>query len=257
LTVAERTIRIWSVVPAFRARVAPGEGDWTADGARVMVFGVGSSGKARRTDGDGAAQRASPATVALLFLGVGSIAVCGLCGGAMYVFQPHVSEDPADVRALMDELLTVDIPAAPAAVAFEPRGTINWNVAFMLSLRGAYYETQDEELDGLLMFLEVSGASLEKPQVRSHVDRVLRERSDGRIQLAPGGRSEVRRLPVRGVPCEFAFETGTNTASGDSYRLVTGTVPGRGGSEVLIALRIRQSPEWSDRIVEQLIESIE
>ena len=155
-------------------------------------------------------------------------------------------------------MLSVSLPVEPGsgAVVFKPRGTIEWNIAFMIALRGAYFETQDEELDGLLMFLEVSGSSLDKPEVREHVDRVLRERSDGRIQLTPGGEREVRLLRVRGLPSEFTFESGANAATGDAYRLVSGIVVGNNGGEVLIALRIKNVAPWDDAIAVRMIESI-
>jgi hypothetical protein len=223
-----------------------------------MVFGIGSSAKANRRAVGASAEPNSPATAVLLFLGIGSIAIVGLCGGLFYFLQPHVSEDPADVRTLMDELLVISIPTEPdaAPVVFEPRGTIRWNIAFMMSLRGAYYETQDDQLDGLLMFLEVTGASLDKPEVREHVDRILRERSDGKIQLQPGSFSETRTLDVRGFPTPITFETGVHAGTSESYRLVTAIVPAKRDGEVLIALRVKQAPPWNDEIAVRMIESI-
>ena len=223
-----------------------------------MARSSGSSGLTSRDEREASRQRNAPATVVLLFLGIGTLAIVGLCAGGLYLFQPHVSEEPAGATALVNEMLLIDVPDDPLSdpVAFVPRGTIEWNIAFMMSLRGAYFEADDEQLDGLLMCREGTGASLQKPDVREHVDRVLRERSDGRIQLRSDGPPEIRLMPVRGVPSEFTFETGTDPATKDAYRLVTGIVPGNLGGEVLIALRIKQTDPWSDAIIARMVESI-
>jgi hypothetical protein len=198
-------------------------------------------------------------TAAVLFLAVAAIGIFGVCGGAMYYFQPHVSEDSADVQALMAELVTLDVPQArePGTTQFVPRGAIEWNLAFMLTLRGAYFETADPEQDGILMFLEVNGSSMKKENVRSHVERVLREREGSGPHLTPIGKVESRALRVRGEPTEFTFETGVDPATHAEYRLVNGIVLGNRGGDVLISLRIKNAPPWDDSVAERMIESIE
>jgi hypothetical protein len=224
-----------------------------------MVFGFRSRRRGNLRSPDGPAPRNSPVTVAVLFLAVGSAAILILCGGALYYFQPHVSEDPADVQALMPELLTISVPGTPAdgPVPFRPRGTIRWNLAFMMTLRGAYFETVDVEQDGVLMLLEVDGSSLDKPNVRSHVERVLRERDGGGAQLLPTGTPQTRSLLVRRQPVDFTFETGIDPATSQQYRLISGVVLGNRGGEVLVAIRIKEAPPWKDALAERMIESIE
>lgn len=197
------------------------------------------------------ARRNAPATAALIILAVGLAAICGLCGGAMYLFQPKLSDDPRAVTPLMDELLEIDIPAA-----FEPRGTIEWNMAFMLTLQGAYFETSDRSQDGVLMFLGVEGGSLDKPNVRQHVERVLSEKSNGTVQLTPEGSPEERMVQVRGQSVPFTFETGVDPGSKQRYRLMHGVVDAPTGGEVLIALRIRTGPHWDDAVALRMLESI-
>jgi hypothetical protein len=151
----------------------------------------------------------------------------------------------------MDELLEIDIPAS-----FEPRGTIEWNLAFMLSLRGSYYETADRSREGVLMFIGVDGGSLNKPNVRAHVERVLNEKSNGTVSLAPEGAPDERMIAVRGESVPFTFETGVEPSTKNRYRLIHGVVDGRRGGEVLIALRIKQDGDWNDEVAVKMIESI-
>lgn len=223
-----------------------------------MVFGFGSRqrGKSRFAGGPGSPR--TTVTVAMLFLTVGSAAICGLCGGALYYFQPHVATGPADVEALLPEMLTISIPqsATDGPVPFRPHGTIRWNLGFLVTLRGAYFETVDEELDGMLMFLEVDGSSLDKPKSRAHVERVLREREGGAGQLLPTGIPATRSLLVRDRLVDFRFETGIDPDTSQQYRMISGVVTGNRGGEVLIALRIKQAPPWNDALAEQMMESI-
>lgn len=223
-----------------------------------MVFGFRSRQRRASSTGDAAGRRASPVTVAVLFLSVGSIAICGICGGALYYFQPHVVENPDAVAILMGELVTIDVPQAETSpVRFRPRGSIEWNLAYMMSLRGAYYETVDPQQDGVLMFLEVTGASLQKPDVRAHIDRMLRERGGAGPQLKPNGRPDYRVLTVRGQPAEFTFETAVDPVTKEDYRLINGIVTGNRWHDVLITLRIKSAPPWNDSVAVGMIESIQ
>jgi hypothetical protein len=198
-------------------------------------------------------------TVAILFLAVGSTAICGFCGGALYYFQPHISEDSADVQALMAELVTLDVPQVrdSDSIQFVARGTIEWNLAFMITLRGAYFETASAEQDGVLTFLEVHGSSMKKENVRSHVEGILRERDTGGAELTPIGKTETRALNIRGEPTPFTFEAGVDPVTHTEYRLVNGIVLGNRGGDVLISLRIKNAPPWDDSVAERMIESIQ
>lgn len=193
----------------------------------------------------------TPAKAVLIFLATGLIGICGVCGGAVYMFQPRLSDDPQAVAPLMDDLLEIDVPAV-----FEPRGAIQWNLAFMLSLKGAYYETTDRSREGVLMFIGVNGGSLSKPDVRTHVERVLNEKSNGAVALVPDGPPEDRVITVRNQPVPFTLEIGIDPATKNRYRLMHGVVTGRNGGEVLIALRIKQDADWTDEIAVRMIESI-
>lgn len=193
----------------------------------------------------------APATTALIFLAVGLAGICGVCGGAIYLFQPKLSDDPEAVAPLMDDLLAIDIPAI-----FEARGTIRWNLAFALSLNGAYYESTDRAREGVLMFVGVDGDSLSKPDVRAHIERVLSEKSNGAVALVPDGVPEDRMIIVRDRNVPFTFETGVDPATKTRYRLMHGVVEGSRGGEVLVALRIREDADWNDEIAVRMVESI-
>jgi hypothetical protein len=126
----------------------------------------------------------------------------------------------------------------------------------MLSLDGAYYETTDRAREGVLMFVGVDGGSLNKPAVRTHIERVLNEKSNDSVTLVPDGQPEDRMIVVRDRAEPFTFESGVDPSTRNRYRLIHGVVEGHNGGEVLIALRIRQDADWNDDIAVKMVESI-
>lgn len=221
-----------------------------------MVLGIGKGKDDERQPTESSARRRL--TIAMLLTAAGAAAVCGLCGGIFHYFQPHVRDDPAAVAPLMRSLIAITVPgeAEGSAVPFVPRGTIEWNLAFLLSLRGAYYETADATLDGELMFLEVRGSSMDRPDVRTHIERVLRERSESSAPLVAEGEPEERLVTVRGQEVPFTFERAIDPVSRRPYRLIHGILP-VADRQLLIALRVRNEPPWDDAIALQMLESIE
>lgn len=184
-----------------------------------------------------------------------------ICGGLFYTLQPHVTDDPAAVAPLMERLLTVEVPAVFAA-----RGTIEWNVAFAMSMRAAYYDYAPvgaasdvtPEADGELVFVGVDHEFRDKPDVRRHVEQVLRQKGSGAQELALES-VESRTVPIHGEPCAFEFETRSAPTVRNkpkvSYRLIHGVVTGRSGP-VLIVLRVPLNANWDDAIAERMLGSI-
>jgi len=186
-----------------------------------------------------------------------------LCGGLVHSLRPHVTDDPAAVAPLMEQLLTVNVPPV-----FAPRGTIEWNVAFTMSMRGAYYdyapygvtsaEALADKTDGELAFVGVDHRFQDKPDVRQHIEQVLRQRGAGTQELALES-VESRMVPINGEPYPFEFETRSAPAGRSkpkvSYRLIHGVVNGRSGP-VLIVLRVPLDGNWNDAIAEQMLGSI-
>ncbi len=174
---------------------------------------------------------------------------CCLCGGGLFFFQPEVHDDPSAVPTLMDQMLDVTVPAT-----FAPGGTIEWNVATAMSLRGAYYEYVTG--DGVLMFIEVQQSLATGPDVAAHVDRVLHEKTHGAPELVIDDQaSDVREVLVQGELRPFQFDTASDPATEKEYRLIGGVVSGRSGP-VLIRLRVPLTEEWNDATAVAMLESV-
>lgn len=191
---------------------------------------------------------------------VGLVVLCAL---AWRAFQPRLNEDPAAVAPLQAALLEMDVPAV-----FRPRGTIEWNLAFAMSIRGAYYDyvptgqaagpSVAPAGDGELMLVEVRHRHRDKPDVTEHIERVLRDRGGGPADLVRET-TEVRSFVIGDRLVEFQFETwsapGGKLDPQRSYRVVRGVVEGPAGP-VLIALRVPLDDRWNDEIAVSLLDSI-
>ena len=173
-----------------------------------------------------------------MFLG-GCLLICGLCAGGFYFFRPDVRDDPEAVEPLMAGILDIDIPPE-----FEKRGVIEWNLAFMMSLRGAYYEMPDTESEGELMFVEAVSFWNDEPDVETHIRQALREKAGGVVELELVGELEQQTIQVRGEPVIFDFETRRDPVSERTYRVIEGVVDGENG-QVLIGLRFHVD-DWDN-----------
>jgi hypothetical protein len=190
-----------------------------------------------------------------------SVGLVLLCALAWRAFQPRLSDDPAAATSLQAALLEVDVPAV-----FTPRGTIEWNLAFAMSIRGAYYDyvpagmatEQSSTSDGELMLVEVRHRYRDKPDVVAHIERVLREKGGGPADLAREG-TETRSFFIGEQLVEFQFETwsapGGKLDPKRSFRVVRGVVEGQAGP-VLIALRVPLDDRWNDDIAVSMLNSL-
>lgn len=216
-----------------------------------------SAAEAPRQQREPGTSRSVLSTIAsALFFG-GCLLICGLCAGGLYFFQPDVRDDPAAVGPLMAEMLDISIPAQ-----FEPRGVIEWNWAFAMSMRGAYYEMPDAESEGMLMFLEVqSHWGTDDPGVEAHIRQALREKGGGVRELELVEET-TEQYQVGDETVAFTLETRRDAVTDQTYRVIDGVVEGKSGP-VRIGIRVRDhwtrdgvEFEWDDATAKAMIESI-
>jgi hypothetical protein len=150
---------------------------------------------------------------------------------------------------LTGSLLDIDVPDE-----FRPRGTIEWSVGTLGSVRGAYYDVT--EGDGLLMFVAVDSRYSHRAAVREHIERVLRDEGGNPVDLVRDEPPRTRNVPIRSEAVPFTFETRKDGA-GQEHRLVEGVVEGTGGGgQVLIAVRFRNEGPLTDEAVVRMLGSI-
>ena len=187
-------------------------------------------------------------TVLATVLAVTALGLLTACLIGLYLFRPVEYADPDRARRITAEMLRVDVPPA-----FEPRGTIEWDLFRLLLMRGSYYELAGE--DGLLMFLQVDSRLMDEPDVRRHVERTLRDKGGGGPPLTIIASEEVDYL-LGTEHVSFLRRTGESPVDpSKKYVLIEGTVHGHSGP-VLIAFRIAQEAwERTDQSIANLVEA--
>ncbi len=173
---------------------------------------------------------------------------CCVCGGALWWFQPEIHEEPERARLLTAEIVDISIPDS-----YLPKGTIEWNVAFTLSVQGVYYERFVG--DGLLTLIEVNSRFRADEDVRRHIRQTLMEKGGGGTPLIIDD-AETKRLEyiIRGEAIPFTFEIGRDPPSGRTFHIVEGVFDGKNG-EVLLAMRVNED-NWEFSSIENMIYSI-
>lgn len=217
-----------------------------------MTAGKSSSDAARTTShdaGQSAAETTTPRWVVILLstLGVMLIAICGVCAGGLYYFSPELANDPDQAVALTEQIATIDIPEP-----FQPAGLIEWNLAFVMQMRGTYYEIPPDE--GLLMLIAVQGPLLRQEAIRQHIDQTLRETGGGSTPLVTEETTSRPIAMASGGEVLFEFEKAIDPDTNSIYRLVDGVVTGPNGS-ILIALRVKQE-QWNEQSIVEMLRSI-
>ena len=106
------------------------------------------------------------------------------------------------------------------------------------------------------MFIEVHQSLADGPEVAAHVDRVLREKTHGSLELLIDDEAaEVRDVLVQGQLRPFEFDTASDPATDRKYRLIGGVVSGRSGP-LLVRILVPLTDQWSDATAVAMLESI-
>jgi hypothetical protein len=172
---------------------------------------------------------------------------CCLCGGLLMQQWPSFQQDPAAAEALTQQMLAIEIPEV-----FEPQGTIEWNVLFVLTMHGAYYSHQVG--DGELTLLKLDSAWISQPDFREHVIDSLRQNGAGSGFDLNVLHKETRTFEIGGKHASFQFLRAEDRTTGEERRLVDGVVTGKQGP-VLVALWL-DADLWNEELVTLLIQSI-
>lgn len=171
-----------------------------------------------------------------------------VCAGALWWFRPQIHEDPERARELLAEIIDIEIPES-----YVPRGTIEWNLAFAISLRGVYYERFVG--DGQLTIVEVTSRMATDDDVRRHIRRTLLEKGGGGAPLlVDPADSQMKMFEINGQEVPFTFDVGRDPPSGRVFHLAEGVVNGKSGL-VLLAVRVNEE-HWSEDVIVEMIRSI-
>ncbi len=166
------------------------------------------------------------------------LVACCVAAIALWWIRPITYQDPERAKDLTNRIVSIAIPDS-----FVPRGTIEWNVAFLMRLRGVYYERLVG--DGVLSLLEVNTRLANDDSVRRHIrETLLEESSRGITLVVDPTKHQKETLIINGEPVMFSLDTAHDPRTNESFRLVEGVFQGNSG-QVLLALRV-DSNRWLD-----------
>lgn len=154
---------------------------------------------------------------------------CCLCGLGIWWFRPLIRENPEQAKALTQQMVDISIPEP-----FQAHGLIDWNLAFMMHLRGVYYERYVG--DGVLTLLEINTRLSHDESIRQHIRKTLLEEGPGGTELViDRSRTHRELFEIAGQQVPFTFEVARN--GNDVSHLVEGAFDGKSG-QVLLSLRV-------------------
>lgn len=159
----------------------------------------------------------------VLFIG------CCLCGLSFWWFRPLIKENPDQARTFTQQMVDISIPEP-----FQAQGLIDWNLAFLMHLRGVYYQRYVG--DGVLTLLEINTRLSHDESIRQHIRKTLLKEGPGGTELVID-RSQTHRelFEIAGQQVPFTFEVARDGS--DLTHLVEGVFDGKSG-QVLLSLRV-------------------
>ncbi|WP_437192834.1 hypothetical protein [Planctomicrobium sp. SH527] len=161
-----------------------------------------------------------------------------LCGIGVWWFRPITSQNAERVHQLVDQMVSISIPET-----FVPRGTIEWNIAFVMRLRGVYYERLVG--DGVLSLVEVNSRLPNDDSVRQHIrETLLEEGSSGTMLVIDKQKTRKQVFELAGESVTFTFDIARDVRTNELFHLVEGVFQGNSG-QVLLSLRV-DSTRWMD-----------
>ncbi len=176
------------------------------------------------------------------------LGMCCVCGGAFWWFKPDITEDPVQAEQMLTELVDIKIPES-----YQPHGTITWNVAFAMNLRGVYYERFIG--DGVLALVEVTSRFRNDEDVRRHMRQTLLEKGGGGVSLViDAAQTRKHTFIIRGEEIPFTFEIGRDPPTGNIFHLVEGVFEGKQG-DILLELRV-QDEHWDEQSILDMLQSL-
>lgn len=173
---------------------------------------------------------------------------CCVCGGAGWWFKPEIHEDPDRAAEIVRDIVDIDIPDA-----YQPEGTIEWNVLYLMRIRGAYYERFAG--DGLLTFVEVNSRLESEADVRAHIhDTLIRKGGGGTPLVIDESETKTIEVEINGMFVPFTIQIGRDPPTAQTFHIIEGVFEGKHGG-VLLSMRVN-ADNWEEQSVIDMLNSI-
>lgn len=184
----------------------------------------------------------------LILGGLGLLSVLVCCGGGVWLMWgslPKMVGTPAEVAAVSQEIMQIDIP--PDYIGEAGMSADN----FIFAMRFATYRHKEGKGQLLIGSMQVKlGASKDQ---QAEFKNTTRERSDNEKKLTITN-TEDREFTIRGKKVPFKFSEATEEGTDKKYRLVEGELEGA-GTMAVFQLTLEEDA-YDEEAVVKMIESI-
>jgi len=184
--------------------------------------------------------------VLLVLFGGGMLLCCGAFALMGYMFMPKVSTTPADVIAVRDEMVTIDLPDD-----LEPKQSLRMD-NLMFAMKTAMFESRDGKSQLMIasMHVKIGGPEANNElQVRN----ALEDQGESQRPLA-NSETKTQSVKIKGADHDFVFTKGEDAQTGRKMRQVSGTFPGREGTAFLMYQT--EEDNYDEERVVKMLESI-
>jgi hypothetical protein len=173
----------------------------------------------------------------LLGLGIGCGVVVLLCcgvfgGGAFWMVrtaQRSISEDPATIRRLTDEIVTIDIPES-----LPPRTCMDFNIPFW-NTKVMTWVAYGEESGGNGLFLAQFGQGLvDEDSMTTQWRESMRQSGQRDWDDVEIEQTENHEVEINGSATTFRVAKGHESKSKEEVWQLTGSFQGKGGPALMV-----------------------
>lgn len=199
----------------------------------------------------------SSSSKVLLGLGIGCgvllLLCCGGGGLSLYWFgrsvQDSISKDPAKIREVTAEIVTIQIPEKlPPVMSMSI--PIPWvNTTFMTWAQ--YGDMQEKNMLALIQF----GQQFDEQNMNMQWRQSMRSSGRRDLEDVDIEHSETRDVEVNGQPATFQVARGHTQRSKNEVWQVTGSFHGKGGGPAILFMQVNQS-DFSEDEINKLLDSM-
>jgi hypothetical protein len=173
------------------------------------------------------------------------LACCGVFGYLGFQLRQSVTDDPAEVIAIRDQIVTaITLPAE-----YKPQVGMNLTLAGQGMRMAMFGETSDPNTGGAALMLMHMMVTANEAQMQEDLDNSLGRKTNVQVES-----SETKSVTIDGTMVNFVFAKAKTQESGKPLRQVTGVFPGKTGT-VMLMLFVPEE-KWDEEQVLGILESI-
>lgn len=188
------------------------------------------------------------ALIILLSIFGGLLLLC--CGGVVYVvskIKNSASGDPAVVKQVTQEIVTIDIP-----VEYRPIQSVEMDLPIIPKIKMAVYQGATESTSLVLMEINVPAEDIEAQQ--DEMRNNMKEQGRGGVELENVEKLPLTEVTIQGQKVPFQFTKGNDPNTGKKIIQVQGVFKGKNGM-IMLMLQVPEA-DYKRENIDKMLKSI-